>query len=341
MPAILGWGRSRQLSELNPLGQTDPPVQKLLSKSLLMSLIRQSDDFGPVASFQSTMVNSANNVLAAAEQLGFAPPRPTTILLKLSLPQDDPTPAKPGHTPRSASSQQQLPPVSRTLPLAEIVHRTIIGRAARGRRIDCPELTGQNCFGQPLSGPHRHAYILPLDADRDGFLDHVLIHSPMGLGSHAVDGICGLRTLFASAGTPCLHVRLASRTAARVANRIVATPPCSSGPSPIGRGAFCWTSVTPFVPPRFVKRSGRNTLAGQVLSELASRELPPAEVEILDLPASAFRGFVLARGSDHAPPPQRCGYALRLTFATPVIGPIALGYASHFGMGLFETSERS
>jgi len=30
-----------------------------------------------------------------------------------------------------------------------------------------------------------------------------------------------------------------------------------------------------------------------------------------------------------------CGYLLRLTFSVPVAGPIALGYASHFGLGLF------
>jgi hypothetical protein len=29
------------------------------------------------------------------------------------------------------------------------------------------------------------------------------------------------------------------------------------------------------------------------------------------------------------------GFAVRLTFETPVKGPLVLGYGSHFGLGLF------
>jgi hypothetical protein len=56
------------------------------------------------------------------------------------------------------------------------------------------------------------------------------------------------------------------------------------------RAARVWRSVTPFVPPRFLKERGTNSLFGQ---------------------------------------------GLRLTFDAPVVGPISLGYASHFGLGLF------
>jgi CRISPR-associated protein Csb2 len=31
------------------------------------------------------------------------------------------------------------------------------------------------------------------------------------------------------------------------------------------------------------------------------------------------------------------GYALRLRFAEPIRGPLSLGYAAHFGLGLFVT----
>ncbi len=33
------------------------------------------------------------------------------------------------------------------------------------------------------------------------------------------------------------------------------------------------------------------------------------------------------------------GFGFRLTFPEPVTGPIALGYASHYGLGLFEAKE--
>ena len=41
------------------------------------------------------------------------------------------------------------------------------------------------------------------------------------------------------------------------------------------------------------------------------------------------------QGTPLQPPSLANGFALRLTFAEPVAGPIALGYASHFGLGQF------
>jgi len=38
-------------------------------------------------------------------------------------------------------------------------------------------------------------------------------------------------------------------------------------------------------------------------------------------------------------PPVDAGFAVRLTFDAPVRGPIALGYGSHFGLGLFVVTD--
>ena len=38
-------------------------------------------------------------------------------------------------------------------------------------------------------------------------------------------------------------------------------------------------------------------------------------------------------------PPQDSGLSVRLSFDNPVQGPLALGYASHFGLGLFAAEE--
>jgi CRISPR-associated protein Csb2 len=46
-----------------------------------------------------------------------------------------------------------------------------------------------------------------------------------------------------------------------------------------------------------------------------------------------MRHFV-ARRREHAPP-RELAFAVDIEFATPVSGPIALGYGSHFGLGLF------
>jgi CRISPR-associated protein Csb2 len=101
-----------------------------------------------------------------------------------------------------------------------------------------------------------------------------------------------------------------------------------------------WVSATPFVPPRFLKKRGANTLLGQLNAELASRALPPAlHVELLRDESIALRHFVRSRKHGGLPPPIDMGYALKLELAMPIVGPLTLGYASHFGLGLFVASE--
>jgi CRISPR-associated protein Csb2 len=128
------------------------------------------------------------------------------------------------------------------------------------------------------------------------------------------------------------------------------------------KGATRWISRTPFVPPRYVKPKGANSLEGQITAELASRGLPApsnikrldegrdakASVRLLDHDAQNagaepavrstdwlhFRHFVRRRRNGLAPPVD-FGYALELIFEKPQPGPIAIGYGSHFGLGLF------
>jgi CRISPR-associated protein Csb2 len=110
-----------------------------------------------------------------------------------------------------------------------------------------------------------------------------------------------------------------------------------AGIIPAGGSRF-WHSLTPLVLPRFAKRSGRNTVKGQVASELDSRDLPPAEIHPLDSAEASsrcFRHFIRVRGRGGPPPPRETPLSVRLAFAEPVSGPLALGYASHFGLGLF------
>ncbi len=103
-------------------------------------------------------------------------------------------------------------------------------------------------------------------------------------------------------------------------------------------GSRIWRSMTPFVAPRYLKKRGKNTLSGQVEAELASRNLATARVETLN-PRDArflrFRHFVTSRIRGSAPKSTRA-YSLELTFKEPVEGPLALGYGSHFGLGLFQ-----
>ncbi|MBA3707738.1 MAG: type I-U CRISPR-associated protein Cas5/Cas6 [Planctomycetes bacterium] len=229
---------------------------------------------------------------------------------------------------------QLRPLLERCLPQMEILHDTAVGMlgpTAPG----CPVLTGRDPIsGAPLTG-HQHTTWLPLDLDEDGHIDHVILHAPMGIDSTAQKAIARISRTWAK-GLPDVMVNVVGNGDRSLLARQVR----SRRDRPLAELAHAnvWTSRTPFIAPRFLKRKGGNTLEGQVLAECAARKLPRPTVEVLarDVMMNfGFLRFVRHRRSGHPQPPNTTPWALRLTFAEPVTGPISLGYASHFGLGLF------
>jgi CRISPR-associated protein Csb2 len=229
-------------------------------------------------------------------------------------------------------------------PLRDAVRRTQMLHHALATLAD-PAKTGRNTAaltgrlnGVPLRG-HRHAQLIPLSlscrADR---FDHILVYAAMGLDDVAREALGAVRKTYAK-GIPELFVTLAGLGSRDdFLNRV-----------PHLKSALVWRSCSPFVPPRFMKRRGRNSLRGQIEQELGERGLPEPvgiRLEIEDRrfvpleqlepgmrPTSRFRRFHLERGD--ASPPMRTAFSLELRFAQPARGPIALGYACHFGLGVF------
>jgi CRISPR-associated protein Csb2 len=224
-----------------------------------------------------------------------------------------------------------------TLPLGELIHAALVARAARGSRIHCPELTGCAVDGRPLALGNGHAHVLPVDLDGDGRLDHIIVYAPIGLGDAAQRAIRTLRRTWTKGGVGDLQVALAGsgdidmlRSLPAPLNQRVAGLLGPSG------GSRSWVSMTPFVPPRFLKPRGANTLIGQVNAELTSRQLSAATtIEVSSKGSARLRHFARRRQRGGTAPPVDMGISLRLQFSAPVVGPISLGYSSHFGLGLF------
>ena len=253
----------------------------------------------------------------------------------------------------ASRNDHALPPVTRTLPQAELLHRALVSIAAK-RGVPPPELTGRDELRKPLQGPHEHAHIFPLDLDDDGHLDHILIWAPMGLGELAQDTIRGIRRTFTKGGMEPL--RLAIAAAGNWEDLIRLPGKYGQCLARLRSDKHVWESVTPFVPPRHLKKNGRNTLEGQIRAELDSRGFsqPSSISRVIPLhrnqKASSsqdgsalvenvtilnrFRHFKLVR-KNGPEPPIACGFAIRIEFPNPVSGPFALGYGSHFGLGLF------
>lgn len=258
----------------------------------------------------------------------------------------------------ASRNDHALPPVTRTLPQAELLHCALISIAAKVVGSLPQELTGRHETGRPLQGAHEHAHINPLDLDGDGHLDHILIWATSKLGAKAQATIRAARKTFTKGGIESLRLALAATGDFHDLARLVDEYGRNQGHhiARLTEPASTWQSVTPFVPPRYIKVRGKNSLEGQIRTELITRGFSnPASVTILAPPIqhqnvapesrtsdkngmvtwNHFRHFKLARQRGPQPP-LNCWFAIRLEFESPVRGPIAIGYGSHFSLGLFE-----
>ncbi len=233
-----------------------------------------------------------------------------------------------------SGSRSALPKVTRTLPQAELLHRALVSRLGLAQGENCPELTGRGDDRRPLRG-HRHAHVIPVDLDRDGHLDHVVLYAPAGFGARAQDAIRRVDRTHTKGGVGPLQIAVAGHGPLHTFRGLSGELGSTMGEL-IG-AATTWESVTPFIPPRHVKKRGANTLAGQVLAELTTRGFPAAHVEILpwSTETRGLRHFVRRRRGRAPQPVIDAGFAVRLMFPQAIEGPLCLGYGSHFGLGRF------
>jgi len=261
------------------------------------------------------------------------------------------------HVIRYVLDSTVLPLVTETLPVAEAARRTLMGihgRLTEKNRIRgrSSVLSGKDEHGQPLAG-HRHAYYLPTDEDGDGRLDHLTVYAASGFGSdewRALDLLRELRTGREGEQRHPLRLLLLGMGAFD-----------DYGPGPL-RATEIWASATPYIATRYAKTRGRNRIdmaspkavaafleddvraqLAAVRPDLAGEEAPEVIIEPLWDDNHAFKAgarwrtiqfkrFRRKSGDDGG---RRLAGAFRLTFSRPVRGPIALGFSSHFGMGLF------
>jgi CRISPR-associated protein Csb2 len=234
-----------------------------------------------------------------------------------------------------------LPLRQEALSLAELARRRlqgIYGKRNGGR----PSMifSGKTPEGLPLRD-HRHAFYLPTDEDGDGRLDHLTVYArgsvdseghDMGFEEAELRALDAFRQLRQVGGKPDLRLVLLG----------VGDRHDWKDPSIFSRWQR-WRSHTPFVPPRHEKTRGRNreTPLEQLRSEL-QRQGFPEPVDVQPIPRCELQGrsirwieFRRERMFGRGSRGQGLGYGFTIEFAEPVSGPICLGYACHFSMGLF------
>ncbi len=234
-------------------------------------------------------------------------------------------------TARFILTGKPLPRVEDSLRIGEIARLAVMSQA--GRRYGEGHIPAFfSGHGLPAGNRHRHAFYLPFDSNGDGRLDRLLVHVPDGMDSAAQRVLEALT-----------HVR--DRDGGRWTLTLEAIGGTPAAPE-LARVSANWHSLTPYLHPWYVKK--RFTVEDQIRRECRERGLPePLELERMDRVdvgagrmrrAIHFRRSRSRRGMRQA---DRIGGFWRLRFPEPVEGPLALGFACHFGLGLFAPEESS
>lgn len=230
-----------------------------------------------------------------------------------------------------------LPRVEDAVRIGETLRSAVMGRAK--------QLLGPDALPTELSGHdlgddnhHGHAFWLPDPNDR-GEIEHLFVHAPNGLGADAMRVLTALRQIRRDEGEP-LRVMLEGFGAAALFDRA----------SPLTGESTVWRSVMPYLHPWHLKKPELRTseatsaaILNQLRREWRARggnraeildihELPSVRYGGRELRALHFHRFRRKRGLTQ---PDTLGRLLELRFSQPVRGPVALGFACHFGLGLF------
>lgn len=220
------------------------------------------------------------------------------------------------------------PRIEDAIRIGELCRVAAISRAGRllGKDNVPPVLSGH---GMERNRRHSHAFYLPEDADRDGRIDHILVYAEDGLSGAPLRALAELTRLWTDDGKEW-----------QVTLEQFGSLDHLSGSPYLGR-AREWRSVTPYLHPWFRKKN--LMVADQLRRECRERGLPEPSVVFEDSPFEGSDGrrrrpvhFHRFRSTrKRLQQPDTRGQFVRLIFAEPLCGPLALGFGCHFGLGVF------
>ena len=245
---------------------------------------------------------------------------------------------------RFAMAGNPLPMASDTLRWGELARKCAMakyGRQNEGKKSKL--LSGKDEEGKPLKG-HRHAFYVPTDEDGDGRLDHITVWTPGRLSEREFRAIVSVSALNPGGGREPVQLVYQSHGSEEEFGSV----------SPLFSGSRRWRSLTPYVLTRHVKFRGpkgqKRMVDGpeeQIRREIALK-FPNgpslSEVRIVN-PRDSIRPIEEGRSSGLRPFDffryKRGGsngggaFNFELEFEEEVCGPLLLGFACHYGLGIF------
>lgn len=230
---------------------------------------------------------------------------------------------------RFALGGAPLPSFTNALPIGETVRMAALAatdRAGQGFSTPARLAALTHLSGHDLGPTDPHTSYLAEDSDGDGCIDHVLVHLATGFDGAALAGLKAIRRVWRGPGEEWgVRVVAAGSTGDFPNHPYLAT----------GRE---WVSVTPYLHPWFRKKGFE--VEDQIHRECDLRGWGDPVLERLErIPVGGRqllpRDFHLRRAKPEVRQPDRRGSFWRLTFPAPVTGPVTLGFARFWGVGVF------
>lgn len=248
---------------------------------------------------------------------------------------------------RFAIASAVLPRITQAISVAERLHQTLAKRS--DQKACAPIFIGKEANGEPLKG-HQHTHIFCELGEKRDSIGFITLYAPGGFNAEAQRVIEEVqrKALWGHGGHDLELILLGFGDV-------------NTFDIPIFRKSKRWTSLTPFVPTRHAKHfgDGRPKLdedgwpvgsPAQDLRRLVQedRGLLPKSVSIPshDIVVRSNRmlrtlQFQTERSHGQGRRGHQPGVGITLEFENEVQGPLAFGYGSHFGLGLFVPADPS
>jgi CRISPR-associated protein Csb2 len=240
--------------------------------------------------------------------------------------------------------------ITRAVSVADRIHKGLCSAKVTGLET-CPSVfRGTNGAHDPLTG-HQHAHIFCETNEARDVISHITVWAPMGFDKYACNALRSLTKVWGEGGHD-LYLVLHGLG-----------QPGDFSESPVLCSASAWRSLTPFVSTRHAKcfrdeRPKINPSNGWQIGSAADDLLRLLALNPKTKGVSIQQHeFILMNKGTSNERKLRClefqtlrhggggrrgsafGGSFSITFPDQISGPLAFGYCSHFGLGLFVPDE--
>lgn len=269
-------------------------------------------------------------------------PRARTRIVRSSKTSEPPTVA------RYLLAGRPRPRIEDAVKIGEVMRAAAMSKfgfdtdEATGKRLPLApwQVSGRDDKNRPIRDPtHPHAFWLPEDADDDGWIDHVTVFIAGGIDRNIRSRLDRITRIWLTPRAPGDTGNHHGIDEWRLALEGFGRPEDFAGASRLLATSRRWQTVTPFLASGHLKKAGYRRELARLLKRrgIATEGVKVEELREITVGGTPRRAlnFHRFRSCGREAQPDSKGALLKLEFPRAISGPLALGYASHFGLGMF------